>query len=256
MGLCRAGRLTREALDTLQEVGVFYNPDALSADERARLTAWAEARDRESMRLYGRCFRCMSVAEFVRDVFYRWMYQYEALCIGHNLAFDLSRLTTRWGAIDKGAYAGGFWLTLCDCGVDECHFHPPLRLKHLGPAKNRYGLRIPHKPVPGSGGVIDRTWKPYEGKFLDTMTLGRALLGPGRLNLRGLGERAGVLEDKLKINWEGQHGGQLTPEYLEYCRRDVTATWALYQTLREEYRKHRVSRPDGRWFEQRGRLVY
>jgi hypothetical protein len=168
--------------------------------------------------------------------------QYGALCIGHNLDFDLSWLATRWGTVDKRAYAGGFWLTLCDCGIDNCHFHPPMRVKHLGPAKNRYGFRIPHKIVPGSG-AVDRKWKPYEGKFVDTMTLGRALLGPGALDLRGLGQRAGVPADRLKVKWEDEHGGPLTPEYLDYCRRDVAATWALYQALREEYRRHGVSRP-------------
>ena len=40
----------------------------------------------------------------------------------------------------------------------------------------RVFLRIPAKTVSGTGGAIDRKWKPYQGKFLDTMTLGRALL--------------------------------------------------------------------------------
>jgi hypothetical protein len=47
----------------------------------------------------------------------------------------------------------------------------------------------------------------------------------------------------LKVAWKEEHGGPLTPEYLNYCRHDVRATWALYQRLRDLYRQHGISRP-------------
>jgi len=70
------------------------------------------------------------------------------------------------------------------------------------------------------------------------MTLGRAVLGPGQLDLYGLAKRAGVPADKRKVRWDGDHGGTITPDYLNYNSRDVFATWELYKQLRAEYRKY------------------
>jgi hypothetical protein len=85
MRLCRHRRLTREALDTLQEAGIFYDPATLSADDLAVIADYARERD----------LACLTRDQFV-DRLYWWMLHRDALCIGHNLPFDLSRLATAW----------------------------------------------------------------------------------------------------------------------------------------------------------------
>jgi hypothetical protein len=74
MRLYRTGQLTRAALDTLYEEGIFHNPAALTTDELAALKAWAHEQDVQGKRLDGRRFWCLTLAEFVRNVFYRWVY--------------------------------------------------------------------------------------------------------------------------------------------------------------------------------------
>jgi hypothetical protein len=172
----QAGTLDRAALDAIVEEGIFYDPALLTEHDQELLHAWA-AEQHAACRQAGYAFRCMDAATFSRKVFYPWVYREGALCIGHNLPYDLSRLATRWGTIDRGPFAGGFRLTLCDCGHDICLSHPPIRIKHLGAHKNRIDFRAVSGRLPSG----QKTGKTYRGKFLDTMTLGRALLGPGRM---------------------------------------------------------------------------
>jgi len=225
--LYRGGHLDRAALDAVTAQGVFYDPDELTADEVTTVTRWA--RDNGT--------RCMTAQEFVRTVFYEWVYTREALCIGHNLAFDLTRLAADWGAA-MGNFRGGFTLKFCDCTHKQCFPHPSLSIKHVGASKNLYEFK--------ASGRLDKSGKPIKGErrghFIDTMTLGRALLGPGQLGLDGLAKRAGVPDDKRKVRWDGDHGGTITPVYLDYNSRDVYATWELYKQLRDEYRKHGVQK--------------
>lgn len=35
--------------------------------------------------------------------------------------------------------------------------------------------------------------------------------------------------------------GVITPEYIDYCRHDVRATWELWQKLRAEYERHPIA---------------
>ncbi|MGO8948000.1 MAG: hypothetical protein ACLQUY_10125, partial [Ktedonobacterales bacterium] len=219
MRLYRRGELTREALDRLQEEGVFYDPDTLSQKEIDTIQAYAAEHDLE----------CLTQAEFV-DLFYKWVYRIWALCIGHNLPFDLSRLATGWTKA-AGRYRGGFTLKLCNCPYPSCLAHPPIRLKLLGKYKVRMAFQKQKRP--------DKK-PPYTGTFLDTATLGRALVGPGDTSLAGLGRRLNVPVRKKE---QPDLGELVSWKQLDYARQDVAATWALYQAERELYRKHGVHTP-------------
>ncbi|AKH38464.1 MULTISPECIES: DNA polymerase domain-containing protein [Nitrosomonas] len=220
--LYRQGTLTRKALDHQQEMGIFYNPAEISEDELSIMKHYA----------YLNKLKVYEKADFIRKVFYPWVYQKQALCIGHNLPFDLARLAMCWGEA-KSKFYGGFWLTLCDCRNDDsCFDHPPVRVKSLGNKKALFDFRSQRKPT----GKINR----YRGRFLDTATFGRALLGPGDASLAGMGKRF-----KAKVpKKEGdiKHGGPLSETYLHYAIQDVAATWALYQAEREVYRQHGLTK--------------
>jgi hypothetical protein len=232
MRLYRSGELTREALDTLAAAGVFYDPAVLSSDEIALLHTYAEEHD----------LLCLTRTEFI-DFFYEWVYRREALCIGHNLPFDLSRLASGWRAAARD-FRGGFTFTFCECphGM-HCFDHPPVLIKMLA----RYKARIAFqkgKPLARRGAGAQKSRfhasKVTAGCFLDTATLGRALLGPGDLSLAGLCKR---FNTKIGKGHAEAHGGKLTLEYLDYARQDVATTWALYQAERDLYRRHGLSKP-------------
>ncbi len=76
-------------------------------------------------------------------------------------------------------------------------------------------------------------------KFLDTMMLARALLGPGELSLGALIKRLNIKDAK---KGSAAFSGPITREFLDYCGDDVEATWRIYQELRALYRQHGVSR--------------
>ncbi len=228
MRLYRAGTLTREALDTPHTTGIFYNPATLHDDEITLLQSYA--------RDHG--LPCMTRDAFVTDVFYKWVYRYEALCIAHNLPFDLGALATRCGDA-TGRYRGGFSLTLCACGHKQCFDHPPLRVKTLG----RFKAMVQFSLISAPTKTGTRKRRPRRGKFLDTATLGRALLGPGDTSLAGLGRRFGVVSRKSDAP---EHGATLATAYLDYARQDVAATWALYRAERALYKRHGVTKP--MWF--------
>lgn len=228
--LYRQRQLTRDVLDQQKEIGVFYNPGEINSEELAVLQQFTS---QYNLRIYEK-------ADFIRKVFYPWVYQRQALCIGHNLPFDLSRLATCWGEA-KGQFYGGFWLTLCDCRVDDsCFDHPPVRIKSLGGKKALFDFRTLRKP----SGKTNR----YRGRFLDTVTFGRALLGPGDVSLAGMGKR--FKADTLKAKEEVEHGSSLTENYLNYAIQDVKATWALYQAEREVYRQHGLTKEPWKIFSE------
>jgi hypothetical protein len=226
IALHREGRLDRAGLDRLFDIGVVYDPDVCTPEEIRTIERWAWYNGSEAIGI-------MDHASFV-DVFYRWAYHERALVIGHNLAFDLSRFATAWGPA-RGDFRGGFRLKLCTCGHDDCFDHPALRIKHIGRHKNL--MAFSHVHIPGTEGTGERTLR-YKGRFLDTATLARALLGPGSVKLADLGHRLRLSMGKL----EAVHGQVITPEYLDYCRRDVAMTWAVYQELKELYRQHGTRR--------------
>lgn len=162
------------------------------------------------------------------------------MCIGHNLPFDLSRLATRWGDA-KDKFYGGFWLTLCNCrNTDYCFDHPPIRIKSLGSKKALIDFRSQHKPSK----AINR----YRGRFLDTSTFGKALLGPGDISLAGMGKRfkANVHKQKEEV----EHGEIIDQKYLQYAIQDVRATWALYQAERDVYHRHGLSKEPWKIFSE------
>jgi hypothetical protein len=112
---CKAaveGTLTRDMLDRLQDEGIIYNQAACSEVEIARMKRYCEE-----------CkLSFMTLEEFVYNVFYKpqWIkfgnnpedrLKVKMLVIGHNLAFDLSRMSKRHG-LARGKNYGGLVLHL------------------------------------------------------------------------------------------------------------------------------------------------
>lgn len=222
------GFLPQDYMDTLLEKGIFYEPAMLTPEELRLIVQYA-ASNRMSL---------ITKQEFI-DLLYTYAHHKEkhAVVIGHNLAFDLSRLSTEVSEA-KGQYENGFSLKLCSCewerkehdgkrarkrnNGDSCRKHPNLRMKNIGPKADMYEWS-------------DR--KP-SGCFLDTQTIARALLGPGSMSLHTLGTILDIESKKLLQDSTGakiEHNQKLSTEYLDYAVRDTQATWQIYQKLRNIY---------------------
>lgn len=213
----------RDMFSEICERGVFYDPDTLSFSDVETVKEYASKHK----------LQCLTRDEFI-ERFYQWAYREQALVIGHNLPFDLSRLATQWGPA-SGPYAGGFWLKLCKCIYPDCYKHPAIRVKHMGRHKDRVAFR--HQSIRGKYRSHKRA---YEGKFLDTGTLAKALAGVSNLTLNNLCAVLGVEEQSTKLE-ALPHGEAITEEYLEYAVRDVEATWEVYRKLGDLYRQHSLS---------------
>jgi hypothetical protein len=136
------------------------------------------------------------------------------LVIGHNLPFDLGRLARRAGP-SKGNNYGGLTLTLAEKRAS-------IAIKKLGFGKHLF--------------KANQDWSRRSNlQFLDTQQLGRAMLGPGNSSIKGM-LRSLKIDDETK--GEADYEGPITPEYIEYCRSDVRATWRIFTELRSLYLKH------------------
>ena len=203
--------------------GIFYNASLLTGEEQTILQTYAQEHE----------YSCIPRETFI-SLLYRYGHnkQYNTLIIGHNLAFDLSRLMHEMQYAHKN-FENGFSLKLCTCSWerkngkkrgkgDSCRMHPNIHIKKIAPKLHLYEFAD----------------KKPRGNFLDTQTFARALLGPGSTSLASLGEILGIAEKKLEDDI--QHGS-LSAHYLDYAVRDVTATWQIFQALRAIYQKYHFS---------------
>ncbi len=203
----------------LHAAGLFIDRDALTADEAGTVEAYAAERD----------LTLLDREAFVRDVFIRYGWRYRALIVGANLAFDISQLAIGHGPAKDptGFMRGGFSFTLSDNPR-----HPRIQVKRLGARATAFRFTIPRGRSPearnnAKGGTAGK----HRGYFLDVLGLGAALFGQ-KLTLSALADKLGTEHRKLDT---GEHGGPITPEYLEYLERDVLVTWECAQALTERY---------------------
>ena len=171
--------------------------------------------------------------EFLREMFYPAVYESRALVAGFNLPFDLSRLAVDWSPARK-TFAGGFSLAVFEYEKDgvwrENRFKPRIVVKSIDSKRALKGFAGTFSPdeidtIP-EGETEPEEGYIFRGNFLDLRTLGFVLTDKGH-TLESACEAFGVEHGKTKAN---KHG-EITPEYIDYNRRDVLATTEL---LRED----------------------
>ena len=222
------GAPTREYMDQLRSEGLFYNQKTCKDYEI------------EAMRTYcaDHNIRFLTLEQFLYDVFYktyyykRWQDGERALTlpmlvIGHNLPFDLGAISYGAGPSIGEEFYGGLTVKLAEK-------RPDIAIRKLGFGKHMYQV---HQ------GRNERR----NHQFLDTIQLGRALLGPGKNSMRGLLKK---LKIKDVEKGEADYEGPITAEYVGYARMDVQATWRIFQELRTLYVKHGRSRPMDRIYSE------
>src|SRR5579872_6530125 len=102
----------------LWEAGYFVNPGILAGREMSVIRSFAAKVN----------YRCLTVAEFVENVFFKIGYDLRATIVGFNLPFDISRLAIGHGAARGRIMKGGFSFQL-----SPNRYWPNIQIKHLSP---------------------------------------------------------------------------------------------------------------------------
>jgi hypothetical protein len=217
--------------DRLMERGIFYAEDGtLTPDELKLLKRYA---------LY-QGLVCRSLSDFI-DFLYTWGLYRNALIVGANLPFDVSRIASHVGKARKG-YLGGFSLRLCRCvedGNKACWRHPDIQVKHNRTHQAFYKCVQAYRN--GKQTSKDKNIPPRSMRFLDIETTAKALLGAStNVSLEALSE---LLNTEHKKHTSDEHGTILTESYLEYAVTDTTATYEVYAALRNLWKEHGLSTP-------------
>jgi hypothetical protein len=225
----------------LIEEGLFHADDLADAD-CATLRRYCAETASHAPTEYG--IGCKPLAlrtrtDFVDNVLYPLAVQAQALIVGFNLPFDISRIAVH-ASEAGGAAAGGFSFTIWEYELRDAAgrvrrkphpFRPRITIKPIGVK----GARISFTRAKRSAG--DRqTRTAFRGHFLDLHTVAFALTNRG-YSLASACAAFGVEHGKAVT----EEHGRITPAYVAYCRRDVLATWELYQKLRAEYERHPIT---------------
>lgn len=206
----RVGAYQLRSLKGVKE-GLFYDPGLKPAD-------------REVIRKFASdCkLRLLTVEEFIQNIIYLEAYQTGAAIVGFNLPFDLSRLAI--GATTARKLSDAFSLNLSDHPSN-----PPIQIKNL----NSRSALIQFMALGDTG---RRTTN--RGIFMDVKTGAAALYGRS-FSLASLGQFLKIENPK---NETDEHGGPITPEYLDYLLRDVQATWECHERLKADYKIHNLTK--------------
>lgn len=167
----------------------------------------------------------ISVKEFVDTIFFPWLIHNQALCVGFNLPFDLSRLAARYG-YGRGKWKNGFtfWLT-------EDTERPGIHIRSVDSIRSFFGLA----PTKYSGKV--------KARFLDLRALGFALTNK-KSSLKRACEIFTAKHRKTSVE---QHG-KITIPYIEYNVNDTFATYELYTKMMERLHEFELDTPPEKSF--------
>jgi hypothetical protein len=196
----------------LQEAGLFHDPAALTPDERAVLEAYASERG----------LRYLTLGNFVDDVVYGLAYSRNAVIIGFNLPFDLSRLAISHGLARGRSMRGGFTFALSS---NPCR--PNIQIKHLS---RRMALIQFTGTRPRQDNRRERKQglqRIRRGQFIDVKTLAAALTSQS-FSLAALADH---LRTDARKHHTDDHGAALNATYIDYAMQDVEVTWQCLQKL-------------------------
>lgn len=237
-GCYRFGEWQPDGSLAIREEGLFHDDDLpeRDADGYAMLGEFVAKHKPETEGLYRtRSLALRTRSDFLDSVLWPAI-QADALIVGFNLPFDLSRIACDVRPA-RGRHQGGFSFVLWeytdpDTGETQEHqFRPRIRVTQIDSKRARIDTTQP------KGRPSGRYGKPivYRPGFLDLRTLAFALTDRGH-SLRSACTAFGVEQGKSDT---GVHG-HITPDYIAYARQDVKATGLLLEALRADYDRHPI----------------
>ena len=214
----------------LDEAGIFYDPEGVTADEIQTLRNHAESHD-QTLR---------TREEFVDEVFFARAYQLRATIVGFNLPFDTSRLSIAHGSSrtrldnETGGMRDGFTLKL-----SRQKIYPNVRVKHMSQkaASISFAGRMEQ---PDGRGHRNRGIQTSirRGHFIDVKTLANAMFARG-FSLASLSKFLEIPNPKLDFD---DFAGPITDDMVHYAVRDVKATWECYAEFIDRFGKLKLTR--------------
>lgn len=233
------------------EEGLFYADD-LSTSEREVLESYARthAADTDPRSIPEReipsdsQLRLLPIADF-RALLHRVAYKGRGLLVAFNFPFDISRVALSFVS-SRDRFLGGFTLQLFQYRDKDGRqrvnpYRPGIAVKHMDSKRALKGFTGAIDPdkldqIP-EGAEIPKPKKGYvfRGHMLDAKTLAFALTDQG-MTLERACEVFGVEHGKQKA----EKHGIITPEYIDYNRRDVLATAELTAKMLVEYARHPI----------------
>jgi hypothetical protein len=182
-------------------------------------------------------------------VFWRAAFCLQSAAVCFNAPFDLSRLASQVGAARTfkpdertDPFAGGFSFRLWSYPRDEgraldSRYRPRLAIKSIDSKRSLKGFRKPElvdeRNLVNETGQGDTRWVP-RGHFLDLRTLVFALTDKGH-SLESASKAFDVPYTKRKV----KHG-EISAEYIQYCREDVAATEGLCEAALTAFLRHPI----------------
>lgn len=207
----------------LEKHGLFYDPDALNARERQTIACYAAANGLE----------LLTLADFLEGMFFKFGYAFRATIVGYNLPFDLSRIAIRHSSARRRPMRGGFSFQL-----SEQSWQPRIQVKHLSRRASMIRFTAPPRQRASRRMQKNSRVPMRRGFFVDVKTIGAALTSRSD-TLASLAEFLKLPSRKLATE---EHGGPLTPAYLDYAMQDVQVTWVCFAELSRRYAEHRLTR--------------
>lgn len=229
-----------------REEGFFYDDQLPKTDPGgfAQLQDYAKSRAADVVPGVPDEIQLLSRTQFVEKLLYRVAHQARALVVGFNLPFDLSRVAVDCGPA-RGRFRGGFSLLLWRYRKNKRKpwkphpFRPRIRIQHLDSKRAFMQFTQPaevdeddRRPEDGADPYPKYR---FRGRFLDLRTLVFALTSRGH-SLASACDAFGVEHPKTKA----ERHGVITPDYIDYNRRDVLASQELLVKLREEFDPHPI----------------
>ena len=223
--------------------GLFYADDLDQFDRRGLdvLRAYVQ-----SQRRMGRRLRLQSRSEWMREAFHPLAFTTRALVVGFNLPFDLSRIAYEVRGPTRRR-PRGFSFVLSTYEAEELtrpnQYRPRLTVQSIDSKRAFIEFESARDTaevdlLPDESSADPDARRTDRGRFLDLRTLCFALTDRSH-SLASACEAFAVEHAKQSVE---QHG-TITPDYIDYCRRDVLATWELYCKAREEYERHQIRLP-------------
>ena len=231
------------------EEGLFHADD-LTADERGVLEAYAGSHpaDTDPRGIPERGIpsnpelRLLPIAEF-RTLLYRVAYKGRGLLCAFNFPFDASRCALGY-VESRDRFLGGFTFQFFQYrdrdGQLRAHpYRPGIAVKHMDSKRALKGFTGTVDPdkidqIP-EGDLKPKKGYVFRGHMLDLRTLAFALTDRS-LSLEAACELFGVEHGKQ----QAVKHGIITPDYIDYNRRDVLASTELAAKLLAEYALHPI----------------
>lgn len=214
------GACTVHVLGKLKELILFYNPDELTSQEM------------NTVKTHGAELGAtvMTRTEFVEKVFFHYVLDLRAVCVGINLPFDLRSLGISFKKPrNRSKNPNKAKLRLSkqygiSIKLTEDTWRPRIRIVN----RNSMGAFIKFTRV--TSGDKNPDYVYYQGCFVDIRTFIFALTDKG-CSLQSAAKYFKCDYTKTPAN----EYGVVTPEHIDYCINDVLCTHNVFQQAKERY---------------------